>query len=1063
MRKLALFLSMVLFVGLQTMTAQTKAISGKVVDNLGEAIPGVSIIVKGTTTGTITRPDGTYLLNVPADGTVLVFTFVGMTPKEITIGERSKIDVMLMQSSVDVDEVVVTALGISREKKSLGYSSQGVSEDDLMATNDVSPISSLSGKVAGLSVAGQNFAGSQNILIRGANSFSSNNQPLFVVDGIPISNEGFNDEVETGVSAGFGGYDYGAMTADLNSYDIADIQVLKGSAASALYGSRGANGVIMITTKSGKKGKKSFSVDVNTGINFERVSLIPELQNKYGGGYGDFGTGEVDGITYDVVYYAMDESWGPKYDGQQVLHWWGIEDYQQGVTSTPVTGEWKDPENDVEDFYETGVSYQNSIMITTSDESSALKVGYTNVTLTGIVPNSQQNKNSFNLKGNMDLFDDIVSVDASMNFVHTYTKGRPQFGYGDNSQSQKFFQWGQRQLDMNKLKNYKNADGSQRVWNRKSLTDSDPNYSDNPYWTAYENYEDDERYRVYGKVAAKVKITDFLSAAGSANVDTYSFDVMERTAVGSQATSSYSLTQRQATEVNYEGKLTFRKKYNDFDVIAFIGGNTRKQDYSRFTGETSGGLVISGLYNLSNSSDTAETEEYNEEVQVNSWFASGSVGYKNFAYLDATYRKDYDSTLPDGNNEYDYFSVSGSFIASELLDYSWLNNLKLRVNYGETGNGTDAYNVYNTYNIGDSFAGTLQFYNSTILNNNNLKPELTSEYEIGLEAVLLNHRLGFDFSYYNRTTENQIVSEEVSGASGYTERYINAGEINNKGVELVLYGTPYKNGDFSWDVSLNYAKNTNEVKDIGEDIQLARAAFSGAYLKAVEGATFQELLAYDYVYDGNGNKVINSSTGFYARGELTSMGSVLPDWTGGIKNTFNYKGVSLSVLIDASIGGKYYSLTNMWGMYSGMAKATAASTSNGNTIREDGIVLDGVIATYDSDGNIESTTENTINMDADAYGAYHYHSTTRPSATSVFDATYYKLRELSVGYTLPQIFDVVKSIRVSAYGRNLAIWGLDNKGIDPETVVGGNGNIQGLEGGIVPGTKTYGFNLQFKF
>jgi TonB-linked SusC/RagA family outer membrane protein len=961
-----------------------------------------------------------------------------------------------MQSSVDVDEVVVTALGISREKKSLGYSSQGVSEDELMATNDLSPISSLSGKVAGLTIAGQNFAGSQNILIRGANSFSSNNQPLFVVDGTPISNEGFND---SDTQRGAGGYDYGSMTADLNSYDIADVQILKGSAASALYGSRGANGVIMITTKSGKKGKKSFSVDVNTGINFETVSIIPELQHKYGGGYGDFSTGTVDGTSYDLVYYAMDESWGPKYEGQEVLHWWGIEDYQQGVTSSPETGAWEDPKgNDVRSFYETGVSYQNSITLTTSNESSALKVGYTNVSMTGTVPNSSQDKNSFNIKGNADVFDDIIEVDASLNFVHTYTKGRPQFGYGDNSQSQKFFQWGQRQLNFSKLKNYKNADGSQRVWNRKSLTDSDPNYSDNPYWTAYENYQDDERYRLFGKAGVKANVTSYLSLSGAANLDTYTFDAMERTAIGSQATSGYSLTQRQATEVNYEGKIAFHKKYNDFDVIAFIGGNTRKQTYSRFAGETSGGLVIAGLYNLSNSSDTAETEEYNEESQVNSWFGAASFGYKNFAYLDATYRKDYDSTLPDDNNSYDYFSVSGSFIASELLDVSWINNLKLRLNYGETGNGTDPYNVYNTYVTGDSFDGTLQFYNSTTLNNNNLKPELTSEYELGLEGVLLNHRLGFDFSYYNRTTKNQIVSEEVSGASGYTYRYINAGEINNRGVELVLYGTPVQQGGFSWDVSINYAQNTNEVKDIGEDIQLSSATFSGAYLKAIEGATFQELVAYNYAYDGNGNKVIDADTGFYEQGDLESVGSVLPDWTGGIKNTFNYKGVSLSILIDASVGGKYYSLTNMWGMYSGMAKNTATATSDGNTIREDGLVLDGVV----DDGNGNYST-NTTNISAEDYGAYHYHGYGTPSTTSIFDATYYKLRELSVGYTLPQLFDVVKSIRVSAYGRNLATWGLDNKGMDPETIVGGNGNIQGLEGGIVPGTKTYGFNLQFKF
>ncbi|WP_044262957.1 SusC/RagA family TonB-linked outer membrane protein [Saccharicrinis fermentans] len=1058
MRKLALFLSMVLFLGLQTLNAQTKAISGKVVDNYGDPIPGVSIIVKGTTSGTVSRPDGSYLLNVPQDAEIIVFTFVGMETKEIMIGDRSSINVMLASSAIDVDEVVVTALGISREKKSLGYASQGVSEDDLMAANDVNAIASLSGKVAGLSVSGQNFAGSQNILIRGASSFSGNNQPLFVVDGVPISNEGFND-VET--QSGGGGYDYGSMVADLNSYDIANVEVLKGSAASALYGSRGQNGVIMITTKSGRKGKKTFSVDINSGVTIDRVSILPELQDKYGGGYGGFGSTTIDGVEYQTVSYAVDESWGPKFEGQDVLHWWGIADYEQGLTSAPVTGKWEASKNDVEDFYETGITYQNSINVVSTSENSALRIGYTNISMEGIVPNSKQNKNTFNINGNTSVLDGFVELNSNVTFVHTDTKGRPQFGYGDNSQSQKFFQWGQRQLDMDKLKNYANPDGTNRTWNRTSASDATPKYSDNPYWTAYKNYQDDDRTRIFGTVGGKINLTDYLSASGNVYLDTYTFNARERVAIGSQAQSMFKQVQRQAIETNYEGKLNFQKRFGDLDVLGFVGGNIRKENYSRFEGETDGGLVIDGLYNLNNSANQPILDDYDREKRVNSWFGMASVGYKSFAYLEATYRTDYDSTLPEEHNEYSYASVSGSVILSQLLKYSWMNNLKVRLNYGETGNGTDPYQVYNTYEISDPFQGNPQFTNLDRLKNENLKPELTQEVEFGVEGSFLHNRAGFDFTYYTRDTENQIVPVEVSGSTGYIEQVINAGLINNRGIELMVYGTPLKVGDFSWELGINYAKNTNEVKELpaslGGKLQLASAPFGGAYINSVEGKTFQELYAYDFVYDDNGNKVINSETGFYEMGDLQSMGSVLPDYTAGLKSTFRYKNIDLGVLIDMSKGGKYYSLTNMWSMYSGMAEATATATSNGNTIREDGLVLDGVV---DKGNGYE---ENDMHLSAIDYGEYHYHGYDTPSATSVFDADYVKLREVTIGYTLPKVVDVIKSIRVSAYGRNLAIWGLDNKGIDPETIVGGNGNIQGLEGGIVPGSKSYGFNVQIKF
>ena len=596
--------------------------------------------------------------------------------------------------------VQTCALPISREKKSLGYSSQNVKGEDLISANNSSPISALAGKVAGVQVSGTNFAGSQNVLIRGASSLTGNNQPLYVVDGVPVDNQNFNT---TSAQTGSGGIDYGSMINDLSSYDIESVNVLKGSAASALYGSRGQNGVVMITTKSGKKGKKSFQVELNSGITFEKVSLLPDLQKKYGGGYGDFDTEVINGVEYLIVAYDTDESWGPKYEGQQVLHWWGVADWEQGITATPQTGEWKTPKKDVIDFFETGVAYQNSISIVSTSETSSIRFGYSNVNKTGTVPNSKQDKHTFNLNGTADFFDGLMETKSSITYVNTYTKGRPIFGYDDNSVFQKFFQWGQRQLDMDKLKDYKNADGTQRVWNRTDLYDPKPLYSDNPYWTVNENWSDDDRQRVFGTTGLKINLTKNLNVEGNVYLDTYTFNTRERVSPGSQALSSFRTNTRQFIETNYEGKINYNNSFGDLSVIGSIGANQRISKYSRLSAETDGGLAVGGLWNVNNSNNQPIVSNYDEKRMVNSWFAFGSLGYKNFAYVDISARKDFDTSLPTDNNAYFYPAVSFSFIGSELIDIDWVNFAKLRFNLARTGNGTDPYRVVQTYLMGDAF------------------------------------------------------------------------------------------------------------------------------------------------------------------------------------------------------------------------------------------------------------------------------------------------------------------------------------------------------------------------
>lgn len=1046
--------------------AQTKSVSGIVTDAESRAaIAYATVAIQGRDGGVVTGLDGRYVISTDGDDPVLVVSYIGMETMLVPVGDRSVVDVALLPTYTAIDELIVTALGISRDKKSLGYSSQKLSSDEVSNANPTNTMSALSGRVAGLQVQGQNFAGSQNILIRGGSSFSGNNQPLFIVDGIPISNDGFNT---TEAQSGSGGYDYGSTLSDLNPNDIASIDVLKGSAASALYGARGQNGVVMISTKTGKVGKKSFSIDVNSGVTFETVSTLPVLQNSYGGGYSDvFETVDINGISYEVVAYNADESWGPKFDASKTpIHWWGMSDYEQGITAAPVTAPWVASANDVESFYQTGVSYQNSINVTSTTEKSAIRLGYTNVNTTGVVPNSKQVKNTYTLNANTAIYEDVLTLNSSITFVNTKTEGRPHFGSSDKSPSQMLFQWGQRQLDMNQLENYINEDGTQRAWNRTSYDDPTARSSDNPYWTVNKNWQDDDRTRMYGTVGLKAKLTDYLNAEGHVFVDTYTFNMRERVAIGSQEISSYKETTHQALETNYEGKLNFRKSVNDIDIMSMVGANMRTNSTSLLSGETSGGLVVSDLWNLNNSTGQVLVNDYESEKLVKSVFAMMSLGWRNMAYVDGTYRVDFDSSLPNANNSYGYFSVSGSFIASELIEWEALNMLKGRINYGETGNGTDPYQIDNTYISNTSFNGTPSFSNNTTLSHPDLLPEKTQEIELGLEASLLNHRLGVDFSWYNRTTSNQIVPMEISGAVGYTNRIVNVGAINNKGIELMLSGTPVKLRHFSWDITLNFAKNINLVQDLPDGldkIELASADYAGAILNAEKGATFQELYGYDYVYDNDGNKVINPQTGFYEQGEFHSLGSVLPDYTAGLFNRFKYKNIDLSILFDTSQGGVYYSLSNAFGMYSGMLAETAMTTSNGNTIREDGIVVDGVLVSRNENGEITSSSANNISISAQDYGHDHFHVFNTPSASTFYDASYIKLREISLGIAVPSPLEYIKNLHVSVYGRNLAVWGLGYKGTDPETIVGGNGNIQGFEAGVTPGTASYGFNVKLSF
>lgn len=1018
--------------------AQEKNLSGVVTDE-GFPMPGVSVVLVGTSEGTQTDMDGKYSLKVKT-GDVVLFSFIGYKDVRYTVGASSTYNVSLSSDDEMLDEVVVTALGIKRDKKKLGYSSQEVKGDNLSSAGQTNAVNALSGNVAGLQVtAPSSMGGSNRIVLRGIKSVTGNNQPLIVIDGVPLDNSNFAD---ANMQRGAGGRDYGDTSADINPDDIESVTVLKGGPASALYGNRGGNGVILYTTKSAKNGRTD--VEVNTGITFESISTMPKLQKEYGGGSANvLPTAVIGGKTYNVAEYSVDESWGPKYDGTMYLPWnaFDPEFADEYMKEIP----WQKSKHDVKSFFNTGVTHNQSVSVAKSFKESNVRMSFSNNVTEGVVPNSKLQRNNFSVSASTQLNENL-KVESNFNYVYTKGFNRPEVGYGDNSVAQKFFQWGQRQLDFNALKNYKRADGSQRSWNRNSWDDGSVAYSDNPYWTVHENTSTDIRNRTFGNVKLTYNFTDNLYAVGTVYGDRYSFNVEERVAVGSQKQSKYSIMKRNVSEYNYEGRIHFDDHFGDFGINAFVGVNRSEKRRDYLYGTSVGGLVLPNLYNLSNSASDAKASNESTHMRTNSVFGSVSVNYKEFLFLEGTTRTDWFSTV---KKSVTYPSVTGTFIFSQLTpELDWLSFGKLRLGWAQVGNDTDAYRTSDYYNINSPFLGDPSYSLSATANNPDLKPEMMTTKEIGLEAAFLNNRIGFEVSYYEIKTKDLITRVQYDGSTGYAYRWMNAGDMKNRGIEATVNLAPVRTEDFSWDISWNFSKNKNELTRLAdgvESVEITTAPFQVS-LQGKVGETYGQIYGTDYVRDNNGNRVVGAN-GLYQATDVKALGSYLPDYNMGIRNTFQYKSFRLGVLIDMQKGGKYFSTTHMFGMYSGMLDKTA-----NNNVRENGLVLDGVK---------EDGSKNDIIVGGQEWAQSHYGGV---DAQNIFDADYIKLREVTLGYDLPKKWiGPFKGITLSVYGRNLLTWGLDWKGMDPEMASYGSGNIQAIEGASLPSTRTYGMNVKFKF
>jgi TonB-linked SusC/RagA family outer membrane protein len=1100
MKKLFLLICLFVFAG-ANLLAQTKVITGTVTSAVaGEgALPGVTVQVKGTTIGAITDANGHYSVSVPTTATTLVFSYVGMKTQEVEIAGKSVVNCVLESETLGLSEVVVTALGISREKKSLGYATQEIKGDVISTVKSDNFVNSLSGKVAGVVITrNTNFGGSTNIQVRGASSLTGNNSALFVIDGVPISNRVTNT---VGQSQDGSGYDYGNSASDINPDDIESINILKGAAATALYGSRAATGVIMIVTKKGNLNKKGIGITVNSNFTIGMIdkSTFPTYQKTYGAGYGTYYSGpggywymrdlNGDGIDEQWVVTSEDASYGALFDGKPVYQWDAVDPQSPNyLKATP----WVAAANGPITFFKKSQTYTNSVAIENSFDNGNYRLSYTNYKNLGIIPNSSLKKNNLLMNGTWKV-NKKLTVSGSANYIQTDGKGRNETGYNDNYMGS-WRQWFQTNVDIQELKDAYFTTKRNVTWNWADPTDAQPIYWDNAYWMAYENYETDTRSRFIGYMTLDYKVFDWLDVFGRVATDFYSSLEEERKAIGtvpgrfgigtnqdgstgqSDVGSGYLRRDYFSKQDNYDIMLNINKNItSSLNLKAILGTNINRQTFNRVIAATNGGLAIPRLYSLQNSiSPIPYPKELAQKIGINGIYGSVSLGYKSFLFLDATVRRDHSSTLPVSNAVYYYPSVSGSIIFSELLKQQWLSFGKVRLNYAQVGNSAGFDQIQDEYTILTPFNSPMSAVAGT-KKNPDLKPEKTNSMEAGLEMYFLNRRVGFDLALYKTNTTNQILPLAVSTSSGYFYKNINAGEIENKGIELALNFFPVKTSSFNWEMSINWSTNVNKVLSLapGVDNYQLGSFQGGISINARVGEPWGIIEGIDYTYL-NGERVVNAATGRYVKTTTSdnNLGKVAPDWKGGVLNTFTYKNWKLSCLVDVSKGGHIWSLDMYYGLATGLYPETAGLNDLGNPVRDPVVWADpadhskGYAATsggFINPGVNPDGTPNKTRISAANYGSFGYLRV--PDAAFSYDASYVKLREISISYSLPS--DIlqkffIKGIDLSIVGSNLWIIYKNLPYADPESGLGA-GNLMGFSTGSLPTTRDIGFNIKLNF
>ena len=1063
-------------------------ISGTVTTESGDPLSYANVTVVGTNVGTASSEDGTYTLDLPSslnagESITLTAGYIGYKSSEASVTLESEGNTQNFSLEADVlgvEEVVVTALGISKSKKALGYSVQDVKSEELNMVEQDNVVNALSGKVAGVQVLGMsggNLGGSAKIRLRGANGMSDT-QPLWVVDGTPLDNTSFSDP--------YSGRDYGNMANDVNMDDIESISVLKGASASALYGSRAANGVILITTKKGTSNKRGMGLSYSLTTGQENLLILPEYQNEYAGGYTqDFLTAvdPEDGQTYNILNYAADESWGPKMDGTMYRPWWswihadftgdGVDDYGTQIPLSPQP-------NNVKNFFDTGVSTTHNITLDGGSDNSAYRLSVKSNSANGIIPNSSLDKSNVGFSGSLNMTSRLTST-LNLNYANTQGFGRPASGYSPSQGNplQSFNQWFQRQLDIDKLRDYKGDDGSIYSWNMRSVSDQRPLYWDSPFFTLYENVSEDERNRLFGNFSLKYQQSENLTFDGTIRADMYDFVIEDRLGSGGLETDFYSMEKISLREMNYEGRATYTKAFSSFNLRGVLGGNYMENNTSNSYSATSGGLSLPGFYNLDASVDRPSVSTGTSRRAINSVFGQLALDYGGFLYSDFSVRNDVSSTLPESNNSYTYYSLSNSLIFTELVSLPLVSFGKLRASVAQVGSDTDPYSVALTYSVGTPYGSSASLAVPNTLPNPDLKPSISTDTEFGLELAMLDNRLRFDVASYTSVKEDEIIDLSVPGASGYTTTLVNAGKFTTKGTEIQVSGTPIATDDLTLDLSLNWAASESMVDELAEgmDARSLFRAYWGTFLYANVGEEWGIIQGTGYKKHENGQRLVDPTTGNYLYENNMEFGSVLPDNTGGFRVDAKYKNFEMGAFFDFQNGGQFYSLTRQWGLYSGMTTNTVGNNNLGNPIRDqvmhaDSGAVDFVLlsdAASNSGGVlIEGVNEDgdpvSYLLDAVSWAANSYY---KRSEENLVDASYLRFREFRLGYNVPS--SMLESLpfiaaNVGLSVRNVAMLSSAEKGIDPTTASNGHGDgFSYWEGGVLPSTRAVSLSVKLTF
>lgn len=1043
----------------RTKNVQTLQVTGVVRDEQGEPLIGVSVKSDKNNKSVLTDQQGSFRITLSAPQT-LSFTYVGYESHHVQIVRSEVLQISLKPMDMMLSEVVVTALGIERERKSLGYAMDEVGTEEMQKTKDVNVINSLAGKVAGLVIdqTATGPGGSTRVLLRGYTEMTGNNQPLYVVDGIPLDNTNF-------ASAGqYGGFDLGDGISSINPDDIETISVLKGPAASALYGSRAGHGVILITTKKGSKSAKKWGIELNSTNTFDFQSVKKdELQYVYGQG--------TDGrISVTDNKHTNNNNWGAKID--------------PGILFTHFDGErrpYVPIENNIDGFYRMGVTNNNTIVLNSNTESNTVRFSYNDLRNNDIVPNSNLSRNNLNLRTTSKI-GERLEIDLKVNYVKEYVKNRPALG-GFRSSIGSNLMTLATTFDQDWLRdNYKDENGEYYDWNNRDA------YNVNPYWIINEMRNESDKDRLMSSGLLKYKVSPDLSFQLTAGTDFNMLKFLDFSPPTTPGRESGYLQERTYDNRtwNLEFLASYTKKLKDFDLGVRAGANIFRVD--NYTDILTGTDMKQRNLEAMSSFDTQTIDQVAYRKQINSAFGMVNVGYQNWLFMDATLRVDHASSLtnPTGSgsvNTYVYPSFSGSFVYSDLLQWNkdWFSYGKLRASWARVGKDTDPYllalnyAIYNKsypgYNIGSIY--------NTLAPNANLKPTMTNSYEIGLENKFFNNRVSLDLTFYNQTSSDQILKIATSASSGYSQALINAGSIQNKGIEATLSVRPIDR-TLKWDMGLNFARNSNKVLELqsdnpGQDFELEAARWADVRVAAVVGEQYGSIMGRDYLYSPEGDILIDADTGLPRfTSSLQVLGNASWDWTGGISNRFTYKNWSFSSLIDVKIGADLYSMTARSDYMTGKTKETlegrdgwliseeqrqALGIDQGNWEATGGYIAKGVIETTDANGQTVYMANDKF-VSPEVYWKYIGAQTPIPF---IYDNSYVKLREVSVTYRLPDTWiRFASEAQLSLVARNPWIIYKNVPNIDPESNYN-NGAGMGLEYGSIPTRRSFGINLNMKF